>query len=659
MGPSDVTDEPLTAEPDPPADDEPPQPERPKNPTHAHEDDGHGYLATVALGALGVVYGDIGTSPLYAMRESFHGLDPTRANVLGILSLIVWALIIAVTVKYVWLILRADYNGEGGILALTTQVEQSPANTRPWFPILMMLGLFGTSLLYGDGMITPAISVLSAVEGLQVVAPSFEPYVIPTTICIIACLFLIQSKGTESVGRLFGPVMLVWFLTLAGMGIANIVNELSVFEAIFPWHAANFLMHNGPHGFLALGSIFLVATGGEALYADMGHFGKTPIRAAWFSVVFPCLLLNYFGQGALLIDNPQAAHNPFFLMVPEGVRIVVVGLATMATVIASQALISGSYSLTMQAMRLSYLPRFAVRHTSVTEKGQIYVPSINWMLMCACILLVLGFRTSSNLAAAYGVGVNLDMLIATTMFFVLVVHKWKWPLWKAFPICALLFVVEAAFMAANSAKIVHGGWFPLVVGGTIFMLMRIWKKGRKILGERLQARTIPLRNLLARLDVEPCPRVPGTAIFLYGNRHGTPPALLSNLRHNKILHERIILLAVEFLDQPFVMRRDRLESVTTGSGFYRIFMRFGYMDRMDIHASLRDARLDGNVALNMDEISYFLGKETLIPLPEAKSGMPLWQEQVFALMVRNATDATKFFYLPAEQVVELGTQVEI
>jgi KUP system potassium uptake protein len=374
--------------------------------------------------------------------------------------------------------------------------------------------------------------------------------------------------------------------------------------------------------------------------------------------VFPCLLLNYFGQGALLLSTPGAVENPFFLMIPKSVSLVVVLLATAATVIASQALISGSYSLTMQAIRLSYLPRLSVRHTSVTEKGQIYVPAINWMLMVACILLVIGFGTSSDLAAAYGVGVNLDMLIATTMFFVLVMYRWDWPLWKALPICALLFVVEAAFMTANSAKILKGGWFPLVIGCTIFTLMTTWKQGRKILGERLQARTVPLRNLLARLDVDPLPRVPGTAIFLYGNRHGTPPALLSNLRHNKILHERIILLAVEFKDQPFVMRRDRLEVVTTGSGFYRIFMRFGYMDRMDVHAALRGALLDGQ-PLNLEEVSYFLGKETLIPLPEHRSGMPLWREQLFALLVRNATDATKFFFLPAEQVVELGTQVEI
>jgi KUP system potassium uptake protein len=625
---------------------------------HHHPEDPSGkYLATMALGALGVVYGDIGTSPLYAMRESFHGLQATRDNVLGILSLIVWALILVVTIKYVILILRADNHGEGGILALTTRVKQSSASDRKWFPVLMTLGLFGTALLYGDGMITPAISVLSAVEGLELAYPSLGPYIIAITVAILVVLFSVQSSGTEKMGKAFGPITLLWFLVLAGLGVAQIVQEPSVLAAVSPHYGLKLIFQGGLHGFLVLGSIFLVATGGEALYADMGHFGRKPIRYAWFYAVFPALLLNYFGQGALLLRDPSARENPFFRMTPSALLLPIVFLATAATVIASQALISGAFSLTMQAIRSNYLPRLAVNHTSAKERGQIYVPAINWLLMIACIMLVLGFRTSSNLAAAYGVGVNLDMLIATTLFIVLVIYDWKWPMWKAALVGASFLVFECAFLAANSAKVIHGGWFPLLVGAVIFTLMSTWSRGRAVLGTMLQERTVPLRDLLSRMDLSR-DRVPGTAVFMYGNRRGTPPAMISNLRHNRVLHERILLLAVEIGEEPFIAHGRRLQVEPVDAGIYRVALKFGFMDRLDIPAALRLLQIDGQ-PIRLDEISYFLGKETLIPKREKLSGLAHWREHLFAIMVRNATDATKFFHLPPEQVVELGTQLEI
>lgn len=630
-----------------------------EEPHHHHVADPTGkYLAGLALGALGVVYGDIGTSPLYAMRESFHGMPVDRDHVLGILSLIVWALIMVVTVKYVLLILRADNHGEGGILALATRVKQSPAAQKRWFPILMILGLFGTALLYGDGMITPAISVLSAVEGLEVAYPSLSPYILTITIGILIVLFSVQSRGTETMGKAFGPVTLLWFLTLAALGVAQIVQEPSVLAAVSPLYGLKLITTGGLHGFLVLGSIFLVATGGEALYADMGHFGRKPIRYAWFCVVFPALLLNYFGQGALLLRDPKAADNPFFRMIPSPLLVFIIFLATAATVIASQALISGAYSLTMQAIRSNYLPRLSVHHTSAKERGQIYVPAVNWLLMVACILLVLGFRTSSALAAAYGVGVNLDMLIATSLFITLVLFDWKWPVWKAVLLGGSFLVFECAFLTANAAKVAHGGWFPLLVGGCVFTVMSTWNAGRAILGRLLSERTIPLKEVLQRAHDHQLPRVAGTAVFMYGNPNGTPPALLSNLRHNRILHEQVILLAVEIVEQPFVWHGHRLELRVIGEGFYRVSLKFGYMDRLDIPNALKDLCLDGQ-PMKTDEISYFLGKETLIPRRERLSGIAHWREHIFAFLVRNATDATKFFHLPPEQVVEMGTQLEI
>ena len=615
-------------------------------------------MASLALGALGVVYGDIGTSPLYAMRESFLGVPPTRDNILGILSLIVWALILVITLKYVMLILRADNHGEGGILALTSRVGQSPAATKRWFPAMLTLGLFGTALLYGDGMITPAISVLSAVEGLELAYPALGPYVLGITVCILTALFAMQSWGTEKVGKIFGPITLFWFCTLALLGIRQIVLEPSILTAFSPHYGIMMLFNGGLKSFLILGSIFLVATGGEALYADMGHFGRGPIRHAWFFVVFPALLLNYFGQGALLLRDPTAASNPFFKMTPPSLLVVIIVLATMATVIASQALISGAFSLTLQAIRLNYLPRLTVNHTSARERGQIYVPTINWILMISCILLVLGFRTSSRLAAAYGVGVNLDMLIATSMFFVLVIYDWKWPAWKAILTCGLFLSFEVAFLVGNVAKIPHGGWFPLLVAVTVFTVMATWKQGRSLLGQLLHSRTVPLSDLLKRIDDEAIAHSPGVAVFMYGNPRGTPPALLSNLRHNRVLHEKVILLAVDILEQPSLGRQRRIEVTSVGSGFYRVMCRFGYMEPFDVPAALQRVILDGE-PLRPLQVSYFLGKETVIPRDDGNAGMVIWREHLFAIMARNATDATKFFNLPPDQVVELGTQLAI
>ena len=612
----------------------------------------------MVVGALGVVFGDIGTSPLYAMRESFAHHEATPERVYGILSLIVWALILVISLKYVYLMLKADHHGEGGILALVSRVSQTEASKSSWFPVVMALGIFGTSLLYGDGMITPAISVLSAVEGLEVVAPSLKSYVLPITVAILTLLFLFQSQGTERVGKIFGPITLTWFVVLAIMGVSHIVQEPRVLYALSPHYAIQFFLHEGVPGFLVLGSIFLVATGGEAMYADMGHFGRRPIQVAWFGLVFPCLLLNYFGQGALLLHDKSAADNPFFKMTPAGMRIYIVLLATVSTVVASQALITGAYSLTMQAIRASYLPRLQVHHTSARERGQIYVPSINWILMVCCILLVLGFKNSSNLAAAYGLGVNLDMLIATTMFFVLVIYGWNWPIWKAVLVCGTLLSFELAFLVANFAKLIKGGWFALTVGGLVFTLMTTWKNGRRIVGEILQARSVPMSQLLARLEKDPVARVPGTAVFMYGNPRGVPPALLSNLRHNKVLHQRVILVAVEIADTAYLPQSAKAKVTTIQPSIYRVQLRFGYMDRLIVPDLLRGLEIEGE-PLKLEDCTFFLGKETVIPREDGRPGLAHWQEFLFAFLVRNATDATRFFQLPPEQVVELGTQLEI
>ena len=620
-----------------------------------------GYLASLTLLALGIVYGDIGTSPLYALRESFHhsyGLSPAPENVLGILSLIFWALLLVISLHYVSFIMRADNHGEGGILALTSLV--TPVSVRRgggrW--LLLMLGLFGTALLFGDGAITPAISVLSAVEGLEVATPLLEPYVLPITIAILVVLFLFQSRGSGAVGRLFGPVTLLWFGTLAVLGVTQIVREPGVLVAANPLYAVQFFAENGLTGFLVLGSVFLVVTGGEALYADMGHFGRLPIRLGWFVVVLPSLLLNYFGQGALLIAQPEAVENPFYRMVPAWGLYPTVVLATLATVIASQALISGAFSLTMQAVQLGLMPRLKIEHTSAREFGQIYVPAVNWALMLACVGLVLGFRSSSNLAAAYGVAVTMTMAVTTLLFFFVVSQRWKWPPILAVLYCGFFILIDLSFFGANVIKIPQGGWFPIVVAVVIFTFMSTWRRGRLILNQRLRQSRIPLGAFCSDVfENAPKPlRVPGTAIYMSGSLKGTPPALLHNFRFNRVLHETVILLSIEVEEKPRVPFKERISLTPVGEGFYRLVLRFGFMENTDVPKALLGVKLDGKL-LRPGEVLYFLGRETL--LPTKGHGMALWRERLFALMARNAQSAISFFSLPSEQVAEIGVQVEL
>ncbi|HYO63703.1 MAG TPA: potassium transporter Kup [Pyrinomonadaceae bacterium] len=617
------------------------------------------YLAILSLTALGIVYGDIGTSPLYALRECFHGphaIEPSPENVFGVLSLIFWALLLIISVKYCVFVLRADNRGEGGILALTalaTPIKIVSRSERTW---LVVLGIFGAALLYGDGMITPAISVLGAVEGLNVATPLFAPYVVPLTVVIVVGLFLIQSRGTAKVGRLFGPVMLAWFATIAALGVAQIARHPSVVGAFNPAHAFNFFARNGWHGFLVLGTVFLVVTGGEALYADMGHFGKRPIRVVWYSLVLPALLLNYLGQGALLIENPAAAENPFYRLAPDWALYPLIVLATSAAIIASQALISGAYSLTMQAVQLGFTPRLKIEHTSSTEMGQIYIPSLNWALMLGCIAIVVGFGSSSSLAAAYGVAVTATMVITTVLLGVVEREKWGWGWPLVLLLTGFFLVIDLAFFGANVIKIPHGGWFPLVVGAVIFLLMTTWKKGRRILAERLLARAHPIEDFLRDLGTHPPVRVPGTAVFMNGTAAGTPPALMHNLEHNKVLHERVVLLTVKTRQVPHVEPADRVRVEALGYEFYRLIINYGFMEDPNIPEVLENMEPPGPT-FKPPETTYFLGRETLIASREP--GMMIWREKLFALMSRNASSATAYFGLPPNRVVELGSQVEI
>lgn len=617
-------------------------------------------LFYLALGALGIVYGDIGTSPLYALRESFHhgrDLEAGAENVLGILSLIFWSLIIVITIKYLVFVLRADNQGEGGILALTALVmPRDRASRYGRKRILILLGLFGTALLYGDGIITPAISVLSAVEGLEVATPFFRPYIIPITVVILFTLFMLQSRGTERIGKIFGPVTLLWFLTMAVMGLYWVLQHPTIFAAINPVYAALFFAHSGWQGFLILGSVFLVITGGEALYADMGHFGRTPIRAAWFAVALPALMLNYFGQGALLLEHPEAIENPFYRMAPAWALYPVVVIATLATVIASQALITGAFSLTMQAIQLSYLPRLAVEHTSSAERGQIYIPTINWMLMIACIALVLTFRTSSNLAAAYGVAVTTTMMVTTLLLFVVQRELWKWSLPVSLFFTGIFLTIDLAFWSANIVKVPDGGWFPLLIGIGGFTLMTTWKQGRYILSQRLQESTITLDELKQRLKKQSITTVPGTAIFMASDVKRIPPALLYNLAHNKVLHETVIFLSVIVEDIPRVPPTERVEVVNLGEPFYRIIVYYGFMDQINIPRALTLARLEGAV-FDPEEVTYFLGREHIFA--SKRPGMAIWREHLFALLSNNSRPATDFFRLPPTQVVEMGAQIEL
>ncbi len=618
------------------------------------------YLYSLALGALGIVYGDIGTSPLYALREAFHashGLLPTSANVLGILSLICWSLIIVISVKYLVFIMRADNDGEGGILALTSLVSpliQIKRGGGHWF--LLILGLFGTSLLYGDGVITPAISVLSAVEGLEVATPLFRPYILPITCGILIALFVTQRLGTGRVGRVFGPIMVVWFVTLALLGLFHLVQQPRVFAAFNPLYALNFFWNNGWQAFSVLGSVFLVVTGGEALYADMGHFGRKPIRLAWFSLVFPSLLLNYLGQGALILSRPEAVENPFYEMVPELLLYPVVILATAATVIASQALISGAFSLTAQAVQLGYVPRIDIRHTSHREYGQVYIADINWLLMVGCLGLVLAFRSSSDLAAAYGVAVTMTMVITTILFYFLVRERWHWPLYLALPLCLAFLLIDGAFFAANILKIPQGGWFPLLVALGVFILLTTWKRGRYILSQRLDEQVIPLATFMQKLVDDPPPRVPGTAIFMYRAPNSTPYSLAQNLKTNKVLHERVILLSVKTVEVPRMRRSQRATLTSLGKGVYQVVLRFGFMEQPNVPRALHTLWPEGT-DIRLEDVTYFIGRETVFA--SKRPGMQLWREELFAIMARNALGASTFYNLPADQVVELGAQVEL
>ncbi len=618
-----------------------------------------GYLLVMSLAALGIVFGDIGTSPLYALRVCFfgdYGVPATRDNVLGALSLIFWSLIIVISIKYLVFIMRADNHGEGGILALMAlaRPESGEGVGRRW--LLLALALFGAALIYGDGMITPAISVLSAVEGLAVAAPVFHSLVQPATIVILILLFLIQRKGTARVGSLFGPVMLVWFTVLALLGIRGIVHHPGVLAALSPYYAFHFFASNAIHGFLALGAVFLVVTGGEALYADMGHFGKNPIRFAWFVLVLPVLLLNYFGQGALILGAPETAKNPFFLLAPNWALYPLILLSTMATIIASQAIISGSFSLTRQAVQLGFSPRLNIRHTSYSKIGQIYVPFVNWTLMVTAIALVIGFRTSDNLAAAYGVAVSTTMVISTLLFYVVAREKWGWPRWLITLVVAFFLVADLSFFSANIIKIDHGGWFPLLVAAVLFATMSTWKRGRRILRERLGEKMVPMDLFLGEIEKNQPYRVPGTAIYMTGTPNGVPPALLHNFKHNKVLHEQVALLTTITEDVPKVPPKERLEVADLGSGIHRIIAHYGFMEIPNVPKLLKKAQAKG-LAFDMMKTSFFLGRETLIPTK--RPGMAIWREWLFALLSRNSQRATSFFGIPVNRVVELGVQIEL
>jgi KUP system potassium uptake protein len=619
----------------------------------------HPRLTALVIGVIGVVFGDIGTSPLYTMKEAFHGphgMPVSAANILGVLSLIFWSLIIVVSIKYVVFIMRADNKGEGGIMALMALVQRATTGGTRVRWLLMTLGIFGAALFYGDGMITPAISVLSAVEGLQVATPAFKRYVIPISLVVLVSLFLFQRHGTSRVGALFGPVMLLWFGTLALLGVLMIVRYPEVLTAVNPGYAIDFFSEHGVGGMLVLGAVVLAVTGGEALYADMGHFGKRPIRLAWFGFVLPALLLNYFGQGALLLHDAEAAHNPFYRLAPDWALYPMVVLSTVATVIASQAVISGAFSVTRQAIQLGYAPRMNIRHTSEREIGQIYIPFINWALLGGVVALVLGFKSSSNLAAAYGIAVTATMAIDTVLAFVVVRSLWGWN-WGITIAGILAFLtIDLAFLGANAIKFFQGGWFPVLIGIAVFTLLATWKRGREVMRDRLQDLTLTLEPFIAGLTRHPPTRVPGTSVFLTTSHAGVPHAMLHNLKHNKVLHERVIVLTVVFQDIPHIDDSERVEVRPLGDNFYKVFVVYGYKDETDIPKALELCAPHG-LEFNMLDTSFFLSRETLIPT--RRRVMAFWREKLFISMLRNATSVTAYFNIPTNRVVELGSQVEL
>lgn len=617
--------------------------------------------AALALLALGIVYGDIGTSPLYAVKETFnpqHGIPLTADNILGGLSSIFWMLMVVVSLKYVALVLRASNRGEGGIMALLALATASIGNRPRLGAALLAIGVFGASLFYGDAVLTPAISVLSAVEGLEVGTDVFKPYIVPISAGVLIGLFLIQRHGTGVVGMMFGPVCALWFAALAASGIWNILKNPEILGALNPQYAIHFATAHGYASFIVLGSVLLAITGAETLYADLGHFGKRAVRVAWFSVVAPALVLNYFGQGALLIADPKALENPFYLAFPQWALYPMVALATAATVIASQATISGAYSMTQQAIQLGYLPRMPVLHTSSRTIGQIYVPAVNWILLAAVVAAVIGFGSSSRLASAYGVAVMGTMLVTTFLTFFVIRYGWGYPLWLCLLATGFFMVIDTTLFAAAMHKVLEGGWFPLLLGAAIFAVMVTWRRGRAKLLEQLRASSIPLRSFLDSLFVSPPQRVPGTAVFLTSTPDATPHALLHSLKHYKALHERNVFLTVEFRDVPWVPFEDRIHCEKLGHDCWRVTVRYGFMDRPDVGAALE---LCGPAGLQLDpqEVSYFLSREKIVPSVGAKNRLARWRDRIFAAMARNAGSITDYFKIPTNRVVELGTRVEI
>lgn len=613
--------------------------------------------AALALAALGVVYGDIGTSPLYVMKEVFAGIHPiplSPANIFGILSLIVWSLIIIVSIKYVVFIMRADNRGEGGIMALIALALHDAKGNKKRQRFIMLAGLVGAGMFYGDGMVTPAISVLSALEGLDVATPAFRPFIIPITLVILFVLFYYQRRGTASVGALFGPVMMVWFGTLGTLGLLSIVKNPTILHALNPVFALHFLIENRGLAVVAMGAVVLSVTGAEALYADMGHFGSKPIRQAWFGFVLPALVLNYFGQGALLLAEPDALENPFYHLAPQWLLYPLVGLATMATVIASQAVISGAFSVSRQAMQLGFFPRFEVQYTSEKAQGQVYLPGVNWGLFVAVVILVLGFKSTNNLAAAYGIAVTGDMVITSILATFVAARSWGWGWGRAIALFSCFLAVELTFLFANALKIPDGGWFPLAAGALIFLLMSTWKRGGQLLTQRTSGEAIELASFIDALMVSMPARVEGTSVFMTSRNDRVPNAMLHNLMHNKVLHERVLIVSVEVFDVPYVPEIDRVQIDKLKGDFYRLTVQYGFKDVPDIPLALSLCAGQG-LAVDMMETSFFLGRATLIP--KVGSGMAFWREKLFIFLFRNASSATSFYKIPSNRVVELGTQV--
>jgi KUP system potassium uptake protein len=615
-------------------------------------------LAALTLGAIGVVYGDIGTSVLYAIKEIFgSGHVPfTHANVYGVLSIVFWTLTLIVSLKYVALVLRADNAGEGGLVAMLALASQAVKHKPELRRVLLVIGIFGTSLFYGDGVITPAISVLSAVEGLEVISPAFKRYVVPITLVVLFALFAVQKRGTGGIGRFFGPITLVWFVSIAALGVSHIVGHPEILGAISPHHALRFIWEQPGTTFIILGAVVLCVTGGEALYADLGHFGKRPIRLAWFSIVMPCLTLNYFGQGALLLESPEAVENPFFRMAPDWLLVPLVGLATMATVIASQALITGAFSVTKQVMQLGYLPRLNVRHTSVRDTGQIYLPLVNWGLFVAIVLAVVMFRSSSNLAAAYGIAVTLDMLITTVLTFFVLRYGWKYPLWLSLLPTGFFFVIDFAFFSSNLLKLLDGGWFPLMIGGVVFTLMMTWKQGRQLMASKQQAEAMDLNSFLDAVFLAPPLRVAGTAVFLTAEIGTVPNALLHNLKHNKVLHEQNLFVTVRHHEVPWIGLDKRLAIEALGRDCWQVVIHYGFKNDPDVPRALAAMRGRG-CDLEPMTTSYFLSRDVVVPT--LHQGMAPWREKLFVQMHHNAGAAAEFLNLPSNAVIELGSKIEI